>query len=64
MLKAILFDMDGVLVDTEELTFRAARQMFEEHGIAVTNSFSRNELKMADWICNSLEKYPAEALNW
>jgi len=36
MLKAVLFDMDGVLVDTEELTFRAARQMFEEHGIAVT----------------------------
>src|SRR4030042_2124374 len=35
MLKAVLFDMDGVLVDTEELTFRAARQMFEEHGIAV-----------------------------
>jgi beta-phosphoglucomutase len=36
MLKAVLFDMDGVLVDTEELTFRAAQQMFEEHGIKVT----------------------------
>jgi HAD superfamily hydrolase (TIGR01509 family) len=36
MLKAVLFDMDGVLVDTEELTFQAAQQMFEEHGIAVT----------------------------
>jgi beta-phosphoglucomutase len=36
MLKAVLFDMDGVLVDTEELTFLAAQQMFEEHGIAVT----------------------------
>jgi beta-phosphoglucomutase-like phosphatase (HAD superfamily) len=36
MLKAVLFDMDGVLVDTEELTFRAAQQMFLEHGIHVT----------------------------
>ncbi|MBN1414098.1 MAG: HAD family phosphatase [Bacteroidales bacterium] len=36
MLKAVLFDMDGVLVDTEELTFRAAQNMFAEHGITVT----------------------------
>jgi beta-phosphoglucomutase len=36
MLKAIIFDMDGVLVDTEDFTFRAAQQMFWEHGVAVT----------------------------
>jgi beta-phosphoglucomutase len=35
MLRAVLLDMDGVLVDTEELTFRAAQQMFKEHGIHV-----------------------------
>ncbi|MBN2613329.1 MAG: HAD-IA family hydrolase [Bacteroidales bacterium] len=36
MLKAVLFDMDGVLVDSEEIIFLAARQMFHEHGITVS----------------------------
>ena len=35
-LKAVLFDMDGVLVDSEELIYLAAKQMFAEHGIEVT----------------------------
>lgn len=35
MLKAILFDMDGVLVDSEEYIFEATRLMFAEHGISV-----------------------------
>jgi len=30
--------------------------------LAVTNSFERNELYKADWICDSLENYPQEAL--
>lgn len=34
-LKAILFDMDGVLVDSEEFIFEAARMMFAEHGVNV-----------------------------
>lgn len=38
MIKAVLFDMDGVLVDSEELIFLAARQMFSEHGIDVSRS--------------------------
>lgn len=33
MLKAILFDMDGVLVDSEEYIFEATRLMLAEHGI-------------------------------
>lgn len=33
--KAILFDMDGVLVDSEEYIFEAARLMFAEHGVNV-----------------------------
>lgn len=36
MIEAVLFDMDGVLVDSEELIYLAARQMFKEHGISVT----------------------------
>ena len=34
-IKAILFDMDGVLVDSEEYIFDAARLMFAEHGVQV-----------------------------
>lgn len=32
--------------------------------LAVTNSFTREELGKADWICDSLEFYPKEALEW
>ena len=35
MLKAVMFDMDGVLVDTEEYIRRAAMKMFEERGLTV-----------------------------
>lgn len=34
-MKGILFDMDGVLVDTEDLICRAAIEMFKEQGIEV-----------------------------
>ncbi len=34
-IKAVLFDMDGVLVDSEEYIFEAARLMFAEHGVQV-----------------------------
>lgn len=32
--------------------------------LAVTTSFDRSVLSSADWICDSLENVPAEALNW
>jgi HAD superfamily hydrolase (TIGR01509 family) len=35
MVQGILFDMDGVLVDSEEYIFEAARLMFAEHGVIV-----------------------------
>jgi HAD superfamily hydrolase (TIGR01509 family) len=35
MLKAVLFDMDGVLLDSEEFITRAAVQMFAEKGFQV-----------------------------
>ncbi len=35
MIKGILFDMDGVLVDSEEYIFEATKQMFAEHGVIV-----------------------------
>lgn len=35
-IKAILFDMDGVLVDSEPLHFEAHRRALEKHGINIT----------------------------
>ena len=35
MIKAVLFDMDGVLVDSEEITYQAAVQMFKLRGVTV-----------------------------
>ena len=35
MIKGVLFDMDGVLVNSEEFICKAAVKMFEEKGIAV-----------------------------
>ena len=38
MLKAVLFDMDGVIVDTEPLHHKAYQQMFEKMGIEVSEA--------------------------
>ncbi len=32
--------------------------------LAITSSFPENELKEADWICDSLLSVPEEAINW
>src|SRR4029453_10672053 len=34
-IKALLFDFDGTLVDTESLDLRTWREVFEAHGVAV-----------------------------
>jgi HAD superfamily hydrolase (TIGR01509 family) len=36
MIKAVLWDNDGVLVDTEELYFKATREVFSEIGVDLT----------------------------
>src|SRR5471032_305258 len=43
MLKAVLWDNDGVLVDTEHLFFEANRLLFRGHGIELT------ERQFFDW---------------
>jgi len=42
MLKAVLFDMDGVIVDTEPLHYKAYLKMFESVGIEVPNEMYSN----------------------
>lgn len=42
MLKAVIFDMDGVLIDSEPMHARVAMMVLKEYGITVTN----------DYICN------------
>jgi len=37
----ILFDLDGLLVDTEHLHFRAYTQMCEQHGFSISWSFKQ-----------------------
>ena len=37
MLKAVLFDMDGVIVDTEPLHYKAYHKMFKKVGIDVSS---------------------------
>ena len=36
MLKAVIWDNDGVLVDTEELYFKATREVLSEIGVDLT----------------------------
>lgn len=46
MVKAILWDNDGVLVDTEELYFEAGREVLSEMGVALTREmFMEQSLK-------------------
>ena len=39
VLKAVLFDMDGVIVDTEPLHKKAYYKMFDDLGIDVSDDF-------------------------
>ena len=39
MLKAVIFDMDGVIIDSEPMHNKAYHDMFDEVGIEVSTEF-------------------------
>lgn len=42
MTKAVIFDMDGVLIDSEPLHFESDKLTFREYGLEVTDSVLNN----------------------
>src|SRR5690554_2691525 len=67
-LKAVLFDMDGVIVDTEPLHRKSYYRMFEDVGIDVTDSLydsftGQATLPICRTLCENFElKHSAETL--
>ena len=52
MLKAILFDFDGVILDSEEYHYEAFQRVFEEEGVSLTReSYYQNCLGFNDVEC-------------
>ena len=52
MLKAILFDFDGVILDSEEYHFEAFRRVFEEEGVSLSReTYYQNCLGFNDVEC-------------
>ena len=47
-LKTILFDMDGVVIDSERLHLRAMGLTLEQHGIEYTESFLNGYVVRSD----------------
>lgn len=67
MLKAVIFDMDGVIVDSEPFHSKAFYSLFEELGIEVSSSLystftGKATLPICEEICNqfSLKQTPEE----
>lgn len=65
MLKAVIFDMDGVIIDSEPLHHKAYHKMFEDVNINVSNTLyesltGKSTLNVCKQICDifKLEKSP------
>ncbi|WP_345276721.1 HAD family phosphatase [Litoribaculum gwangyangense] len=57
MLKAVIFDMDGVIIDSEPMHYKAYNDMFDEVGIEVSNdlyeSFTgQSTINICKRLCN------------
>ncbi len=70
MLKAVIFDMDGVIIDSEPIHHKAYNQMFADVDIEVPNSLyetftGQSTLKICKRLCNefNLDLNPEELVN-
>ena len=70
MLKAVIFDMDGVIIDSEPIHHKAYHQMFAEVGIEVSDSLyetftGQSTLKICKTLCKefNLDKKPEELVD-
>ncbi|HJX71674.1 MAG TPA: HAD hydrolase-like protein [Bacteroidales bacterium] len=64
MFRAVLFDMDGVLVVEDAVNGIEAARASGARCLAVTTSFAANELVKADWIANNLSEVTEDVLSW
>jgi len=58
MLRAVIFDMDGVIVDSEPLHHKAYQKMFDDFGLEVSNSMyesftGKATLAICEKLCNT-----------
>jgi HAD superfamily hydrolase (TIGR01509 family) len=62
MIKGVLFDMDGVLIDSEEFICKAAIEMFREYGISVIEDDFKPFVGMGEnkYLGGVAEKYNLE----
>lgn len=57
MIRAVLFDLDGTLADTERLQWRAYRETLERHGVTIDLAEYARRFIVAgggpEWVCRS-----------
>ena len=61
MIKAVIFDLDGLLVDTEIIAFHIYEEIFREYGLPYTKEFYARQFSgkgMKENIAYLLETYP------
>lgn len=61
MVKAVIFDLDGLLVDTEIIAYRIYDEIFREYGLPYTKEYYARQFSgktMKDNIAYLLETYP------
>jgi len=75
MMQAVIFDMDGTLIDSEPMWKAAERQVFSSFGVKVSNELSANTASMTTrevtefwyghypWVGKSLQEVENEVIN-
>lgn len=62
-IKAVIFDMDGVLVDSESQHYRAHKQAIEEHGGKLSKEFYSTHGVACDSLLFYAAVFPRQSKN-